>query len=397
MSSLSRIASVGDEVSPAPAVRPNPRGTLHSVRPRGWRDFTFGQWIAALLIPLGLGALTGASLATYGLLTAHVGGDEAGRAWVRWMVAGAWAPIGIGASLSLSVAIFYARLWGRHVARLRAGLVALGQNRPLEFHPSASIRPLRGLAEDTGRLAQVMSETDSLRLQFIAMVSHEMRAPIASVLGFSTMLLDLPNTLGHEPRRYLEIIHRQSNKLAKLVDDLLVAGRLDANRLDYAFAPVRVPRLVQEVIQDMTRAFPGRRIEWVNESRRETITADALRLKQVVTNLVQNGLKFSPNGQPVTVRLRDGGAGRHLIVDVIDRGIGMTPEEQTMLFQRFGRIRNERTRAIPGSGLGLYISQRIAQAHGGRIEVESEAGTGSRFSVYLQAVPGGPEGVESRS
>lgn len=330
-------------------------------------------------------------------------GDTAGQAApaesappTPWALAPLWAPLLIGAVVSGSLAIRYTRRFNRQLGWLRGSLVRLSQGKPSrEQAAPALLRPLRGLAQETQHLGTVLNEADSLRLQFIAMVSHEMRAPIASVLGFSTMLLESGTGLAPEQLRFIEIIHRQSNKLAKLVDDLLVAGRLDANQLDYAFSPVRVKRLLQEVVQDLGRSYPGRSVDVVSDSRLDTIDADALRLKQVFANLIQNALKFSPNDQPVSVRLRDSEDGGHLIVDVVDRGIGMSTEEQKTLFQRFGRIRNDRTRSIPGSGLGLYISQRIVLAHGGQIEVESESGQGSRFSVYLQAVTGRPEGVQS--
>ena len=230
-------------------------------------------------------------------------------------------------------------------------------------------------------------ELDRLKDDFVATVSHELRTPLTSMMGFLEMIREgEAGELTDEQKRFLAIVYRSSERLQRLVGDLLFVARLDANGLQLQFAPVDLVELVRDAAESAGALARSRELDLrLDLAPLPTLTGDKERLSQLVGNLVSNSLKFTPAGGRVTVRTFVDGS--HAVVEVEDDGIGIPLAEQDRLFQRFFRSSIATEQAIPGTGLGLVISRAIAEAHGGTIDVRSEAGAGACFRVELPLEP----------
>ena len=226
-------------------------------------------------------------------------------------------------------------------------------------------------------------ELDRLKDDFVATVSHELRTPLTSMMGFLEMIREgEAGALNEEQQRFLAIVYRSSERLQRLVGDLLFVARLDANGLQLQFSDVRVDEIVHEAVESVTALARAREVELAADVRDlPPVWGDRERLAQLVGNLISNAIKFTPPGGRMTVRTfsDDGRA----VIEVEDTGIGIPKSEQDRLFQRFFRSSTATEQAIPGTGLGLVISKAIAEAHGGTIGVTSDRGQGTCFRVEL--------------
>jgi signal transduction histidine kinase len=230
-------------------------------------------------------------------------------------------------------------------------------------------------------------ELDRLKEDFVATVSHELRTPLTSMMGFLEMIREgEAGELNDEQRRFLAIVYRSSERLQRLVGDLLFVARLDANGLQLQFGEVRLAEIVRDTVESTSALARSREIDLRPDVRDvPPLSGDRERLSQLVGNLVGNAIKFTPAGGRVTVRTFV--AGQSAVVEVEDTGIGIPPAEQGQLFQRFFRSSTATEQAIPGTGLGLVISRAIAEAHGGSIGVRSRTGEGACFRVELPLEP----------
>jgi signal transduction histidine kinase len=230
-------------------------------------------------------------------------------------------------------------------------------------------------------------ELDRLKDDFVATVSHELRTPLTSMMGFLEMIREgEAGDLTDEQDRFLAIVYRSSERLQRLVGDLLFVARLDVNGLQLQFGPVDLDEIVRDTVESTGALARSRELDLQLElAPVPIISGDKERLSQLVGNLVSNALKFTAAGGRVTVRTFVDGS--HAVVEVEDNGIGIPTAEQDRLFQRFFRSSTATAQAIPGTGLGLDISRAIAEAHGGTIDVRSEAGAGACFRVELPLDP----------
>jgi signal transduction histidine kinase len=226
-------------------------------------------------------------------------------------------------------------------------------------------------------------ELDRLKDEFVATVSHELRTPLTSMMGFLEMVREEEaGALTDEQRRFLAIVYRSSERLQRLVGDLLFVARLDANGLQLQLGDVHVDDVMRECVEATAALARARDLELRTEiDEIPAIQGDRERLVQLATNLLSNAVKFTPGGGLVTARtFLDGDTA---VLQVEDTGIGIPSADQERLFQRFFRSSTATEQAIPGTGLGLVISKAIAEAHGGRISVRSDAGAGTCFTVRL--------------
>jgi two-component system sensor histidine kinase VicK len=225
---------------------------------------------------------------------------------------------------------------------------------------------------------------EEMKSNFVAAVSHELRTPLTSIYGFAETLLRQDVLFGEEERRtFLGYIASESERLTGIVDQLLNVARLDTGDLRVNLAPTDVRAVVSEVVRRAEQAPIANAHSFVVELPDEPLDAEADRekLQQILANLVDNAVKFSPDGSKVTVGVRR--ADDHVEVRVSDEGIGIPEDEQRRIFTRFYRGESETSDRVGGTGLGLFIAHGLVAAMGGRIWVDSREGVGSSFTFAL--------------
>ena len=234
---------------------------------------------------------------------------------------------------------------------------------------------------DVTRLRQL----EAMREEFVANVSHELRTPLSLIKSAAETMLDSGHDDPAMRLRFLEIIDRHANRLARLIDDLLFLSTLDSGRLRLESQPLALCRVAQEVIEDFQIRAVARGVKLVNGVAEDLIVqADPDRLRQVLGNLVDNAIKYGRDGGRVAV---DGAirADGRVEVSVRDDGPGLPAEAQPRIFERFYRVDKARSREQGGTGLGLAIVKHVVQAHGGEVRVESAPGAGTTFFFTLSA------------
>ncbi len=234
------------------------------------------------------------------------------------------------------------------------------------------------------RTVAELRRLSNLRDDFVAMVLHEVRTPLASVIGAAEMLGEHDGELSVEQRQgLLALVSTESRRLAGLVSEVLDSARIDAGSFGYSFDELDLGGLVADAVAAAEAAVTGASISLELPSRLPMVRGDANRLRQVLANLIDNALKFSPAGAGVDVRATT--ANGDVNVEVRDHGPGIDAKDRELVFEKFGRAHV--TSAKPGSGLGLYIARAIAEAHGGSLELDSEPGEGACFVLRLPASP----------
>lgn len=234
------------------------------------------------------------------------------------------------------------------------------------------------------RAERELQELDQLKTDFLSTAAHELRTPLTSIEGFSELLLARQMDEDRQ-RRYLALINEQAAHLHKIIDDLLDVSRLEAKRqLTLTLEPTDLAMLMNEVALPFIEAGGDHEITFEGFGTCPPVLGDRTRLTQVGKNLLSNAIKYSPTGSTITIRLNI--LPDSLQVSIQDQGIGLTPEQQAHLFEKFYRADASNT-AVGGTGLGLAICQLIIELHGGKIWVESERGAGSTFHFMLPLTP----------
>jgi signal transduction histidine kinase len=224
----------------------------------------------------------------------------------------------------------------------------------------------------------------ALRADFVSLVSHELRSPMAAVIGAARTLQERWRSLAPEQREaFLALIADETNRLAILIGDVLHSSQIEAGTFSYSFSDVDLGRLVEESVATASVGQDEVRVKASVSSGLPHIHGDRERLRQVLANLIENAIKYSPSGGEVEVRAQpDNGKVR---ISVTDRGPGIPHDQQRLIFEKFGRA-DVPGGSKPGTGLGLFIARSIAEAHGGTIEVRSSPDAGSTFTLTLSAV-----------
>jgi K+-sensing histidine kinase KdpD len=271
---------------------------------------------------------------------------------------------------------------------------------PLKVQILVSVGHQIGVALENVQLAQTATEMemcrelDRMRAELVANVSHELRTPLGLIkLACSTLQrqdLDLDRETQME---FLRDISEETDKLDKIVSNLLNLSRAENGWLSLDKSPVDVSRLVGEVVGDMKAQFPTRQFVDDLPATPLGLTADRERLEQVLRNLLSNAVKYSPEGGPVSIRGQ--GDKQKIVISVTDHGIGIAPEHLEAVFDRFYRVENEVTQRVRGAGLGLAVCRDIVEAHGGRIWLESALGKWTTSYLELPVEPDGCGGSSS--
>ncbi len=254
--------------------------------------------------------------------------------------------------------------------------------------PEAGAREARDVARAYNAMADTIVAQRNGQLTYLAGVAHDLRNPLATMkMGLS--LIVCPEWSPGSARAR-ELLDRQIDRMSRMVDDLLDATRFEAGSLRMNVEVFDLAERVREAVEVHGAAFPAHRMLIDAPQAPVCVRGDPVRIDQVLNNLLTNAAKFSSPGSRVDVRLS--AAERTAVIEVQDRGIGMTDEELRDVFAPFRRHAPE---AAPGAGLGLSIAQRIVRAHGGRIDVEAQIGEGSTFRVRLPLAPedSRPEGA----
>jgi signal transduction histidine kinase len=282
---------------------------------------------------------------------------------------------GIGASVpaivvaSSAISVFV-------VARLVGILRALEHIRERE-------RAARADAEQTQRLLEAQNvrlvEADRMKDEFVALISHDLRTPLTSIMGYVELSLD--EQLGDEARSFLEVVSRSSQRLLRLVDDLLFVARLQSGRLDLSPSRLDLNEVARQAAEEARGRADAKDLELVVDVNGPVpVDADRGRVFQLLDNLISNAVKFTPDGGTIEIKVRGNGGA---LLEVCDTGIGFTKAEAERVFERFYRTDRAVERQVPGTGLGLFIAAAIADAHGGRISAHPRDGGGAVFRVEL--------------
>ena len=222
----------------------------------------------------------------------------------------------------------------------------------------------------------------ALRADFVSLVSHELRAPMASVVGSAQTLRQRWRELNPDQREsFLALIGSETERLAALVGDVLDTSRIDAGTFTYRFADVDLGALVRDSVAGVS--FAQDEVSVVSDVQGElpSVRGDRDRLQQVLTNLLDNAVKFSPAGEEVRVNAFQQDS--RVRIEVSDRGPGVPADQQRIIFEKFGRGHTAGSPGKPGTGLGLFIARSIAEAHGGVLEVSSAPNEGATFTLSL--------------
>lgn len=255
---------------------------------------------------------------------------------------------------------------------------------------------LRRRNAELERANRELKELDRLKSDFISMVSHDLRAPLTNINGaLELMNADCMGGPDTPCRAMLSIVTDQAALLTRFVQGVLNVSRIEAVVLSFRFTPVDMWSLIAKVVSDFASRNLPHRLMVIGDPPPAPAWGDRDRLEEILVNLVDNAVKYSPHGGDITIAARhvsdlsivkkDGPlpAGPFIVVSVSDQGVGIAATEQERIFERFYRVDREDKREVYGHGLGLYIARRLVEAHGGCIWVESSPGKGSRFSFAI--------------
>ena len=243
-------------------------------------------------------------------------------------------------------------------------------------------RQLRRQSDELALFA-ARQEVNRLQTEFVGVVSHELRTPLTALLGFSELLLaeDVPDS---DRREGTTLLHNGAQRLRHLVEQLLDVSRIDHARLELRLGPVSVAEATEQALHSIAALPHGLEISQRFEPDLPPVLADHEKLVQILTNLVSNAVKYSPDGGQITIDARR--VGPSVRIEIADQGLGLPSHELDSIFDRFHRVDDERRRTIEGTGLGLYITRQLVEMHGGTVTVHSLGkGHGSTFTVVLPA------------
>ena len=236
------------------------------------------------------------------------------------------------------------------------------------------------LAESIQLMASELGQLEQMRKDFVSNVSHEMQTPLTSIHGFS-QALTISELSDKERIRYASIIETESERLSRLIRNLLKLSSLDSDKHPFQIEAYRLDRQLRDVILTLEPIWTSKSITFHLHLQELVIQADRDQLSQVWTNLIHNALKFSSEGGSIEISMtRERG---YAVIAIKDHGEGMAKEDLQRIFERFYKADASRNR-YEGSGLGLSIAKKIIDLHEGRIQVESELGEGTTFRVYLR-------------
>jgi two-component system, OmpR family, phosphate regulon sensor histidine kinase PhoR len=276
-----------------------------------------------------------------------------------------------------------------HVSNREVRLVS-----PVDRRVQVNAVPLRLGGNEIGVVMVLHDVTELRRLEqvrteFVANVSHELRTPLTAIQGYLETLLTGALEEQENARRFLEIVFRHTERLGRLLNDLTDLSNIELGRVSLKLAPTRLDEAVDAVLAIMSAKAKSGNVALRSQVPRELppVLADRDRLVQILINLVDNAIKYTPDGGRVTVRVEEPAQG-HIEIDVVDTGIGIPPADLPRITERFYRVDRARSRELGGTGLGLAIVKHLVFAHNGLLRIESEPGRGTTVRVWLACADG---------
>jgi PAS domain S-box-containing protein len=240
-----------------------------------------------------------------------------------------------------------------------------------------------------------LRELEQAKSDFVSTVSHELRTPMTSIKAYTATLRRRDVDFDEDTRQeFLQVIEEETDRLTRLVSDILDVSRIESGRMELKKRDFDVSRLAHMIIGKLQSQFSNHVINLVSPDSVDPVCADPDKIEQVFVNLVDNAVKYSPAGGEITLSLEQ--LQHRVECGIHDSGVGIPPEHLPHIFEKFHRVDNRATREVYGTGLGLYVSKSIVEAHGGTIWAESELGKGStfRFTLPLSARAGGRDGSD---
>ena len=228
-----------------------------------------------------------------------------------------------------------------------------------------------------------LKRLERVRQDFVANVSHELRTPLTAIKGYVEALRDGGLQDPVQAERFLGVIQRHSERMDKIVSDLLLLSEMESADRVLQRETVHLPELIRTAVETLRPPAEGKKQNLRVEPLEgiPALRADSQKIHQVMVNLLNNAISYTPEGGSITVEARPVDQG--VEISVIDNGIGIPPDDLPRIFERFYRVDKGRSRELGGTGLGLSIVKHIVEAHGGHVRVESKPGKGSRFTFFL--------------
>jgi len=242
----------------------------------------------------------------------------------------------------------------------------------------------QGLEERKEELRQVykeLRELDRLKSDFVSMVSHELRSPLTNISGAVELMLEEEELSDEYVRKMLGVVGDQSGRLIRLVQGILDVSRIDAGKLYLDRKAVDIRPLLERVVSSLQATTIFHWFELAGTDELPQVWGDEDRIEEMFFNLLDNAIKFSPSGGPISIQAEAGD--EEITISITDPGVGIPASKKEKLFQKFHRLDSDDSRESYGHGLGLYITKGLVEAHGGKISVESVEGEGSTFSFTL--------------
>src|SRR5262245_44722967 len=296
----------------------------------------------------------------------------------------------IAAVLSLLLAVIVAAVIVRSIneplRRLVHGTHAIAKGQFWHRLPARGKDEFAELARDFNVMTERLGELDKMKQDFVSHVSHDLKAPLASIRQVMHLLLqEIPGSLNEQQRNLIRLSYNSAERLAAMVGNLLDISRMEAGTMEYRIAPHDIVPLIQEVIDEFAVQAREKEIRFRLESEQPSVLVecDRERIVQVIGNLYENALKFSPSRSEIVTRVGQGKA-REMRIAVSDSGPGVPDDQKGRIFQKFHQLRRGKNVAGHGVGLGLAICKTIVEAHRGQIWVEDNPNGGSVFLFVLQ-------------
>ncbi len=249
-----------------------------------------------------------------------------------------------------------------------------------------TVKNLKRSSNELREANKKLKTLDKLKSDFVSTVSHEFRTPLTSIKAFAELLLMKPGMQPDRKLKLLRTIDEESDRLGRLINDLLDLSRIEAGTMQWRFEALALDDIIRTSVAAVLPLArnKGQRLTWSGRNSLPRVRGDRDRLVQVVNNILSNAVKFTPEGGSIRVEAREEPGPRpQIIMEVIDSGIGIPPEDIELIFDKFHRSGDALTSGIEGTGLGLSISRQIVEHHGGSIRARNNEDGGSTFVLSL--------------